>query len=192
MLRQFTQSGPTPQNLTLTGSGNLTFGPSAAFGGNTTTVSPTLFFNGCFFNGTVSATKNGASSDASAGNNTFTGAFAVTNTGAGFFLMGNGNPDLWQSTAIFNNQSTAQHMYIAYNSTGNTFNGDVTFNNQPGSTGLWIYPNFYGINTQFNGNIFVTNVNGGGIYFGVNSGTATLAGSGSVSVGAAVVSARVD
>jgi Secretion system C-terminal sorting domain len=99
--------------------------------------------------------------------------------------MGNGNPDLWQSTAVFNNQSTASHMYVAYNSTGNTFNGDVTFNNQPGATGLWIYPNYYGLNTQFNGNIFVTNVNGAGVYFGANTGTATLAGSGSVSVGAA-------
>jgi hypothetical protein len=185
LLRQFIQSGSTPQNLTLTGAGNLTFGPSSTFGGNTTTVSPTLFFNGCSFAGTVTATKNGTSSDASNGNNTFNGAFTVTNTGAGFFLMGNGNPDLWQSTAVFNNQSTGQHMYIAYNSTGNTFNGDVTFNNQPGSTGLWIYPNYYGINTQFNGNIVVTNVNGGGVYFGVSSGTATLAGSGSVSVGAA-------
>jgi len=185
LLRQFIQSGSTAQNLTLTGAGNLTFGPSSAFGGNVTTVSPTLLFNGCSFAGTVTATKNGASSDGSIGNNTFTGAFSVTNTGAGYFLMGNGNPDLWQSTAVFNNQSTANHMYVAYNSTGNTFNGDVTFNNQPGATGLWIYPNYYGINTQFNGNIFVTNVNGGGVYFGANSGTATLAGSGSISIGAA-------
>lgn len=185
LLRQFIQAGSTAQNLTLTGAGNLTFGPSSAFGGSVTTVSPTLFFNGCAFAGNVTATKNGASSDGSAGNNTFNGTFTVTNTGAGFFLMGNGSPDLWQSTAVFNNQSTASHMYVAYNSTGNTFNGDVTFNNQPGTTGLWIYPNYYGLNTQFNGNIFVTNVNGGGVYFGVNTGTATLAGSGSVSVGAA-------
>ncbi len=139
-------------------------------------MSPTLLFNGCSFAGNVTATKNGASSDGSTGSNTFNGAFTVTNTGAGYFLMGNGSPDLWQSTAVFNNQSDGlNHMYVAYNSTGNTFNGDVTFNNQPGATGLWIYPNYYGLNTQFNGNIFVTNVNGGGVYFGVNTGTATLA-----------------
>ncbi len=81
------------------------------------------------------------SNDGSSGNNTFGGAFSVTNTGAGYFLMGNGNPDIWQSTAVFNNLSTAQNMYIAYSSTGNIFNGDVTFNNQPGATGSWIYPN---------------------------------------------------
>jgi hypothetical protein len=185
LLRQFTQSGPTTQGLTLTGTSNLTFGPSSAFGGNVTTVSPTLLFNGCIFNGTVTSAKNGTSSDASSGNNVFNSPFTVTNTGAGYLMMGNGNPDLWQSTAVFNNFSTAQHMYIAYNSTGNTFNGDVTFNNQPGSTGLWIYSNYYGVNTQYNGNIIAENVNGGGIYFGPGTGTATLAGSGSVNIGPA-------
>ena len=65
-------------------------------------------------------------------------------------------------------------MYIAYNSMGNTFNGDVTFNNQPGAPGLWIYSNYYGTNTEFNGNIFVENVGGAGVYFGPNTGSATL------------------
>jgi len=185
LLRQFTQVGATPQSLVLTGTGNLTFGPTSAFGGNTTTTSPTLFFNGCNFGGTVTSVKNGPTSDGSPGNNTFNGAFTITNTGAGYFLMGNGNPDLWQSTAVFNNLSTAQHMYVAYNSTGNTFNGDVTFNNQPGAAGLWIYANNSGINTQFNGNISVTNVNGAGVYFGNNTGTSSLASGKAISVGAA-------
>jgi hypothetical protein len=184
LLRQFTQSGPTPQSLTLTGSGNLTFGPLSGIGGNITTVSPTILFNGCTFGGTVTSTKNGASSDASIGNNTFDGAFTVTNTGSGYFLMGNGNPDTWQSTAVFNNNSSASHMYIAYNSIGNTFNGDVTLNNQPGATGLWIYSNYYGTNTAYNGNIFVENIGGAGVYFGPSTGTATLT-NGSVSVGGA-------
>jgi len=184
LLRQFTQTGTTPQSLSLTGTGNLTFGPSSAFGGNVTSTSGALYFNGCNFGGTVSSVKNGASSDPSIGNNTFNGAFSVTNNGAGYFLMGNGNPDLWQSTATFNNLSTGQHMYIAYNSTGNIFNGDVVFNNQPAATNLWIYPNNSGVNTQFNGNISVINVNGGGVNFGNGSGTATLAAGKAISVGA--------
>jgi hypothetical protein len=185
LLRQFTQTGPTPQSLTLTGTGNLTFGPLSAIGGNLNSTSPTLFFNGCNFSGTVTSVKNGGTNDNSSGNNIFNGACLITNTGAGYLLMGNGNPDLWQSTATFNNLSSSQHMYIAYNSTGNIFNGDVVFNNQPGAAGLWIYPNYFGINTQFNGNISVVNVNGGGVYFGINTGTATLASGGAVSVGAA-------
>jgi hypothetical protein len=184
-LRQFTQTGTTPQDLTLTGTGSLVFGPSSAFGGNVASVSPSLLYNGCNFGGTVSGVKNGATNDASTGNNTFTGPFFLTNTGAGYFLMGNGNPDLWQSTATFNNRSTAQHMYIAYNSTGNIFNGDVNFNNQPGATGLWIYANNTGINTQFNGNITVSNVNGGGVYFGNGSGNAVLSAGHRISIGGA-------
>ncbi|HXB43359.1 MAG TPA: T9SS type A sorting domain-containing protein, partial [Puia sp.] len=184
LLQRFTQVGATAQSLTLTGTGNLTFGPSSAFGGNMTSVSPTLFFNGCDFGGTVTSIKNGPSNDGSIGNNTFNGAFTITNTGSGYLLMGNGNPDIWQSTATFNNLSTGQHMYLAYNSSGNIFNGDVVFNNQPSSTTLWIYPNFSGINTQFNGNISVVNVNGGGISFGAGTGTSTLASGKSISVGA--------
>ena len=183
LLRQFTQQGSTAQSLTLTGTGNLTFGPLVNIGGNITTVSPTLLFNGGIFNGSVTSAKNGPTNDGSPGNNTFVGPFAITNTGTGYFLMGNGSPDTWQSTASFTNQSPSQHMYTAYNSTGNVFNGDVTYNNQAGNTGLWIYANNNGINTQFNGNIFVSNTTGAGVYFGSSSGTATLAGSGSIGAG---------
>lgn len=179
-LRQFTQTGPTPQSLALTGSGNLTFGPSSNIGGSIATVSPTLLFNGCVFGGVVTSVKNGATSDVSNGNNVFNGAFTVTNTGAGYFLMGSTNPDIWQSTATFNNMCTNSHMYIAYNSTGNTFNGDVTFNNQSSNTGSWIYANIYGTNTQYNGNIYVSNTGGAGVSFGANSGNATFSGSMSV------------
>ncbi|WP_431212584.1 beta strand repeat-containing protein [Puia sp. P3] len=183
LLRQFTQTGPTPQSLTLTGTASLYFGPLANFGGNLTTVSPTLFFNSSTFNGTVTSLKNGTSSDQCPGNNLFNGAFTMTNTGTGYFMMGNGNPDTWQSTAVFNNQSPAQHMYVAYNSTGNVFNGDVSFNNSPGANNLWIYPNAYGISTQYNGNVIVNNVNGGGIYFGNGTGTSVLSSGKTISVG---------
>ncbi|HVU85440.1 MAG TPA: hypothetical protein VHC50_11405, partial [Puia sp.] len=184
LLRQFSQTGATAQNLTLTGTGNLTFGPSSSFGGNITTTSPALFFNGCQFDGMVNSVKTGATNDGSKGGNIFNAAFSVTNTGSGYLLMGNGNPDTWQSTAEFNNLSSGQNMYIAYNSTGNIFNGDVLFNNQPAGN-FWIYPNSYGINTQFNGNISVVNLNGSGVSFGANTGTSTLAPGKTISVGAA-------
>jgi hypothetical protein len=184
VLRRFTQLGATPQNLTLTGNANLTFGPGSSFGGNIVSVSPTLFYNGCNFDGIVNASKNGGTNDASPGTNNFNGPFTITNTGSGYFLMGNGNPDTWQSSATFNNYSNGQHMYTAYNSTGNVFNGNVTYNNQPGSNGLWIYPNYYGLNTLYNGNIQVNNVNGGGVYFGSGTGTATLSSGNKISIGA--------
>lgn len=183
-IERFTQLGNAPINLPLTGTSSLTFGPTSSLGGNLTSTSGSLFFNGCNFAGTVTSMKNGGTNDGSIGNNTFNGAFSITNTGAGYFLMGNGNPDLWQSTAVFNNQSTAQQMYVAYSSTGNIFNGDVVFNNQPASAALWIYANNNGVNTQFNGNISVVNVNGAGVYFGSASGTAFLAAGKTIGIGA--------
>lgn len=183
LLRSFTQTGTTPQNLTLTGTANLTFGPQATFGGNVTSVSPTLYFYSSVFGGTVNSTKNGTTSDQSSGNNTFNGQFTLTNTGAGYIMMGNGNPDTYNGTAIFNNQSPTQHMYIAYNSNGNIFNGDVIYNNQPGATNLWIYANSNGVNTQYNGDIYVSNVNGGGVSFGNSSGNSVLTNGKRISAG---------
>jgi len=185
LLRQFTQAGATSQNISLTGTGNLTLGPSSSFGGNVTTASPALYFNGCNFNGTVTSSKTGATNDNSAGNNIFNGAFSVTNTGAGYFMTGNVSPDLWQSTATFNNLSNGQNMYIAYNSVGNIFNGDVIFNNQPSLNNLWIDANTNGLNTQYNGNISVINLNGAGVYFGSGTGTAILSSGRAISAGAA-------
>ncbi len=182
-LKQFTQVGNTPQTLNLTGTAQLYFGSTATFNGDIVTSSPSIFFNGGTFNRTVNAIKTGATNDASPGGNTFNSTFTITNTGSGYFLMGNGNPDVFNASATFNNQSSGQNMYVAYNSTGNIFNGDVIFNNQPTSSGLWIYPNYSGINTQFNGNIIVNNVNGGGIYFGTSVGTATLASGKTISIG---------
>ncbi len=185
LLRQFTQAGGTAQTLSLTGAGNLTFGPSSAFGGNVTSTSGALLFNGCNFSGTVTSLKTGPSNDGSTGNNNFGGAFTVTNTGSGYLSLGNGNPDVWQSTATFNNLSTAQHMYVANNSSGNTFNGPVLFNNQPGAANLWIYANANGSNTLYNATIAVQNVGGAGVYFGSGGGTATLSSGNIVTIGSA-------
>ncbi len=132
LLRNFTQTGATAQSLTLTGTGNLTFGPSSAFGGNVTAVSPTLFFNGCTFSGRTTCTKNGTTNDGSAGNNIFTGISIMTNSGSGYLLFGNGTNDQWLTDVTFNNTGS-NIIYAAYNSTNNTFGGNVTLNNT-GST----------------------------------------------------------
>ena len=63
LLRQFTQTGTTPQNLTLTGTGTLTYGPSSTFGGNVTSSSPSLYLNGATFSGTSTLTKTGATGE---------------------------------------------------------------------------------------------------------------------------------
>src|SRR6185437_13723157 len=86
LLRHFTQVGATPQSLTLTGTGNLTYGPSSSFDGNVNSSSPTLFFNGCTFDGTTICTKTGTTGDYSQGGNVFNGVSSITNSGTSFLL----------------------------------------------------------------------------------------------------------
>jgi len=130
LLRQFTQVGATAQNLSLTGTSNLIFGPSSSFDGDVTTSSPSLFFHGCTFNNIVNSIKTGITNDASNGNNVFNGAVTMTNAGAGYLLFGNGNSDQFNTTATFNNTGSSS-IYVAYNSANNIFGGVTTFNNAP-------------------------------------------------------------
>lgn len=183
LLRQFTQVGATAQSLTLTGSGNLTFGPTSAFGGNVTCVTPTLLFNGCTFSSLLTATKNGASNDGSVGSNIFNGATTITNSGAGYLQFANGNADQFNSTSIFNNTGSST-IYVADNSANNIFGGDATFNNTP-TANTQIYVSRLSAGTAFNGNIIVTSTFGQGVQFcqGNATATATLAAGKTITIG---------
>jgi hypothetical protein len=183
LLRQFTQTGPTTQTLGLNGNSTLVFGPGSAFGGDVTSVSPNVYFNGCNFSGFMTGTKTGANNDASNGNNIFTGVATMTNTGSGYLMFGNGSSDQFMTTATFNNAGTS-NIYVAHNSNGNTFNGVTTFNNTPtANTGMYISQS--SPNTVFNNNIVVTSTAGQGVQFCTGSaGAATLSASHTITVGA--------
>lgn len=186
ILKQFTQLGNAPVNLSLSATAtHLQFGPSSSFGGNVTSTSPGLYFNGCVFNGTVTATKTGTTNDASSGNNSFNNSTTITNAGSGYLLLGNGNADQFNSAATFNNTGS-NHMYIAYNSSDNIFAGITTFNNTPvGNTA--IYVSAYSANTVFNDNIVATSTGGQGVQFctGNTTASATLAAGKTISIGGA-------
>src|SRR5581483_1963806 len=171
ILKQFTQAGNAPINLTMgSTAGYLQFGPGSTIGGNVTSSSPGLYFNGCTFSGTVTSTKNGSTSDAGTGNNIFNGAINLTDSGSGYLLLGNGNPDQFNAAATFNNAGS-NNVYIAHNSTGNVFNGQVTLNNAP-TTNNAIIVSAYSTGTAFNNNIVVTSTNGQGVQFCTGNGTA--------------------
>jgi hypothetical protein len=186
ILKQFTQLGNAAVNLTLTPTANyLQFGPSSTIGGNVTSLSPRILFNGCTFNGTTNCTKNGAIDDDSNGSNTFVGVSTITNYGSGRILLGNANTDAFMSNANFNNLGT-NNMYIAHNSANNTFGGVVTFSNAP--TGNYgIYVSGYSAGTVFSDNIIVSNVNGSGVQFCYANTTAssTLSPGKTISIGPA-------
>ncbi len=184
-LRQFTQLGNAPINLTLSSTATfLQYGPSSVLGGNVTSVSPGLYFHGCTFNGTSTCTKNGTTNDNSNGNNIFNGTSIMSNIGSGYLMFGNGNADQFNTTATFNNLGSS-HIYVAYNSINNIFGGNTTFNNSPTNTNSWIYiATASANNSTFNGNIIVNCNNGAGIYFGNSTGTSTLSAGKTISIGA--------
>jgi len=184
ILRQFTALGTAATSLTLASTATyLQFGPASSFGGNVTSSSPGLYFNGSTFGGTVNCVKTGASSDASSGNNVFNGISAITNNGAGNFYMGNGNLDQFNADATFTNTGGA-NIYVAYNSVNNVFGGTTTFNNLPtGNTG--IYVSWASAGTSFMGNIVVNSSGGQGVQFcgGSATATATLGGGRTIAAG---------
>ncbi|MFI5149702.1 MAG: T9SS type A sorting domain-containing protein [Bacteroidia bacterium] len=157
LLQHFTQLGNAATNLTLAATANyIQFGPGSSLGGSVTASAPGLMFNGCIFNGTVNATKTGASNDAGTGGNTFQVASTITTTGSGYLMFGNGNPDLW--------------------------NGDITYTNNGSNL---IYLAYAGATTaQYSGNIILNSIGSSlGIRFGQNGGSASLANTKTISIG---------
>lgn len=159
LLKQLTQAGSAAQNLTLTGTSTLIFGPLSNMGGAIVTSSPTININGCVFNGTASFTKTGTTNDNSSGGNTFRSATSFTNTGTGSFILAVTNQDVHA--------------------------GSVSFV-QPGSGR--VYPN-YNANVNYAGDISVTSLSGAAVSFGAGTGTATISGSSAQAISATAGSA---
>ena len=134
-LRQFTQTGATAQTLTLTGAGGLAFGPSSSFGGNVTATSPTLYLNGCTFNGTTNLTKTGTTGDFSSGGDVFNGLCSITNSGSSYLVLGNSSPDIWNSDVTFTDNGS-ERLLPCWGSTGNQFNGNIYVNTSGSATGI--------------------------------------------------------
>src|SRR6185437_14690747 len=134
-LRQFSQSDATPLNFNLTGTAALVFGSSSTFLGTVTSSSPALSFNGATFNGVSSFTKTGATGDWSNGGNTFNAACSITNSGGSYLVLGNGNPDTWNSDVTFTDNGS-ERLLPGWNSTGNQFNGNIYVNTAGSAQGI--------------------------------------------------------
>jgi len=121
--RNFTQVGPTAHPLTCTGTARI-YNYDSDWGGDVTFIAPRHLTRGTLYQGTSYLEKTGATSDASAGGNTFNGNCELVNTGSGYFMMGNGFPDVWDLDLTATNNST-HNMYIANNALGNTIGGNL-------------------------------------------------------------------
>ncbi|NJM26038.1 MAG: hypothetical protein HC859_11675 [Bacteroidia bacterium] len=155
-LRNFTQLGPTAQNVTLTGTAIFRLGFNSTFNGTVDFRSPRVILDGATYNGTTYIEKTGVTNDDSNGNNVFNGPTTLANSGSGYLR-----------SAV---------------STLDTFNGDLSLINTGSAT---IRMGDVVTGTVFNGNVQVTCTNGGGIWFGDNPpANATLAAGRTITVGA--------
>ncbi len=84
------------------------------------------------FQNSVTITKTGPGNDVSGGGNIFNGTLTATNSGSGYLMFGNNNGDHFNAPATFNNTGTSA-IYIANNSTGNTFNANVVVTSTSGA-----------------------------------------------------------
>ncbi len=132
-LIRFAQVGATPQTLNnFSGTGRLDIGPTSSFDGDVNFSAPNLFLNGCAFAGTATIEKTGGGNNNSTGGNTFGGTTTLTNSGTGQLLLGNTQADIFNGDLTVNNSSNSI-IYLAHNSPGNQFNGNVILNATAGN-----------------------------------------------------------
>jgi len=153
--RNFTQTGPTNQSLTLTGTSTFN-NYSSSWGGNVTFTSPRFYTYNTDYDGTAYFEKTGSGSDASAGLNRITGNAELVNNGSGYFMMGNGAADSLLSNAIFTNSGT-NYMYFANSTAGNYIGGDLGITQSTTGTNTYFYlANGGNSSLQVDGNTTIT------------------------------------
>jgi hypothetical protein len=146
-IRNTTQLGNTAQNIATIGTSRVILSDNS-FDGAVAFSSERIFLSGNTFNSQADFIKNGAGDDASAGGNEFNGPTSLSLSGAGYLLMANVDPDIFNDDLSVVNTGT-EYIYLSYNAAGNEFNGDVTFQSV-GSLGVRIGVNG-GISTLANG-----------------------------------------
>jgi len=163
-LHRFTRLGSEPTTLLMGGTTTiLRVGPASVFGGTANLQSPRLFLDGVAISGTATLEKTGASNDAGAGGNVFSGVTTITNSGSGYLMLGSVSADQFLSNATFNNTGSYR-IYFAHNHNGQTttFSSDLTLNsNKSGGSDPWSFFIAEGTNAAFSvGGAFNINCDG--------------------------------
>ncbi|NQY67475.1 MAG: hypothetical protein HRT72_07110, partial [Flavobacteriales bacterium] len=121
------------------GTGSLTINSTATarftgtvFGAIINATSSRVYLSGSTFNAAAVFTKNGGGNDGGSGGNTFNSTVSITNSGTGYFMLANTTPDIFNDDLTLTNSGT-QIIYLAHNSAGNLFNGNITINATSGN-----------------------------------------------------------
>ena len=183
--RNFTQTGNTSQNLTLTSTASL-YNYDANWGGDVSFSAPRNITRGTLYSRTALIEKTGALDDQSVGGNTFTLQASFTNSGNGNLLLGDGTFDTYAADVTLTNTGS-RSIYFASNGTGHIVAGNLTATNSGrGISGIYLATQRASTLTV-NGNIHLTqNGTGPGLYTYLGdqgdviaNGTVTLVNSGS-------------
>ncbi|MEO9532229.1 MAG: T9SS type A sorting domain-containing protein [Crocinitomicaceae bacterium] len=148
-----TQASATGQNLTLTGTARL-YMVSTTWNGNVNFSSARIYTQDCIYNGTAVLSKTGASDDASPGGNTFTQDLTINNSGSGYFMTCNGNPDTYSGNVSITNSGT-DLVYFADNAAGISVAGNVDISNTGAATGIRV-ARLVGSTVTVGGNLTLT------------------------------------
>lgn len=101
-LRNFTQTGPTAQTLTLTGTSNTYLQVGTTFHGQLNVTSPGLYLNGATFQASSRFTKTGTNNEYSGGGNTFLSQVEYAVQGSGTLYLANTGADDYQGDILLN------------------------------------------------------------------------------------------
>ncbi len=137
-LRNFTQAGAAPQTLNIGGTSLMYIEDQCVFNGAVNFSAPQIHSNGVTYNNTVILEKTGAGNNYSTGNNLFNNSADIINSGSGNFVLGNLNPDIFNSDLMLTNNGSGS-IYLAYNSSGNTIAGNLDILNIPSATNAHVY-----------------------------------------------------
>lgn len=161
--RNFTQVGPTPHNITLTGTARI-YCHDADWGGDIQFIAPRVYTRGTNYQGTLYLEKNGVSDDYSPGGNTIAGNAELRLTGLnnGRLFMGGGTADIFNGDLTMNNTSK-NRLYAAHRGTGHLIQGNLTINMTSDSSNSHVYlNNDVGSTLTINGTTTVLNTAAGG------------------------------
>src|SRR6185437_6040507 len=112
-LKQFTQTGNAPINLTATGGSVMYLGPYSSFGGTVSITAPDIWAQGATYNSAATFTKTGGSSN-----------------------HNNQYQNIFNSTCTINQQSNTGYFMLGYNS-NDLFNDNITLTST-GSGGIYL------------------------------------------------------
>lgn len=130
-LFNITQVGTTPISLSATGTAAARCSGNN-FQGDFSLTAPEIYLDLNTFASNNFFEKTGNNNNSSDGGNTFGGTTQMINSSSNYFLFGNTAPDIFNDDLFVSNTGSGI-IYLAHNSTGNQFNGNIELVNTIGS-----------------------------------------------------------